>query len=103
MFEHDWTTKRDVLRLIGERTRERTTTTVRTLEEELWLSPDAACSHLKRLWRERLIKSVEEPSGFREAMSLRQSIRDLRFRISRRGVDRLEHWRELEKKGGWSW
>lgn len=101
MFGPEFTSKRDVLKVVGERTREKMETTFRTLENELWLSADAATSHLKRLWRERLIKSEEFPSDFVEAMKLGQSIRDLRFRISRRGLERLKHWRELEEKDGW--
>lgn len=93
--------KRDVLRMIGKRTRNNQGTSFRTLEEELWLSADAACSHLKRLWRERLIKSTEYPSDYQEATSLRPSIRDLRFQISRRGIERLDRWKELEKGDGW--
>ena len=101
MFGSDLTNKRDVLRLIGKRTREGKRTSFRALEEELWLSADAACSHLKRLWRERLIRSTEGPSGYQEAARYKTSIRDLTFRISRRGVERLEHWKSLEEESQW--
>ncbi len=101
MFGHDRTSKREVLKLIGERTRDKQATSYRTLTKDLWVSADAACSHLKRLWRERLIKSTEYPSDYREAAGLRPSIRELEFRITRRGVERLDRWKELEQEKGW--
>src|SRR5262249_713333 len=101
MFGIGRTNKRDVLRLIGERTREKLSTSFRTLKEQLWLSEDAACSHLKRLWRERLIKSTEDPPDFLQAARLGQSIRELRFRITRRGLERIDRWRKVEEGDPW--
>ena len=90
--------KREVLKLIGERTHKGKGTSFRKVEDELLISSEAACSHLKRLWRERLIKSTEFPSTYQEAARWGQSIRELHFRISRRGIARLDRWTELEKQ-----
>ncbi len=95
------TNKREVLELIELRTKEKKETTYREVEAELGLSADAACSHLKRLWQARLIKSTEHPGEYREARELRVAVRDTRFRVTRRGIQRLEHWRRLDGKGTW--
>ncbi len=95
------TNKRDVLELIELRTQEKKETAYREVEAELSLSADAACSHLKRLWQARLIKSTEHPGEYREARKLGQSVRDTRFRVTRRGIQRLEHWRRLDGKDEW--
>ena len=81
-------TKREVLELIGERATERMSTSFRTLVMELLISSDSACSHLKRLWRERLIRNADGPPSYWRAAALRPSIRELRFRITRRGLAR---------------
>jgi hypothetical protein len=94
------TTKRDVLKVIGSRTLERKSTSFLNLTDELLVSEDAACSHLKRLWRERLIKRTEYPSSYLDA-GRELSIRDLDFRITRRGVERLDRWKEEDKRKGW--
>ena len=93
--------KRDVLTLIGERSGERKVTSYRTLTSSFFLSAEAACSHLKRLWQERLIKSTGDPACFNQAVESHPSIRELDFRITRRGVERLEHWEALEEEGEW--
>ena len=90
-----------MLELIGERSGEEETTDVGTLVSELLISPDAACSHLRRLWRERLIKNVDWPSSYRRAAALRLSIREVEFRITRRGIERLERWKEQDDQRGW--
>ena len=93
--------KREVLELIGERAGEGKRTSFRTLVAELLISPDAACSHLKRLWRDRLIKSTDYRSSYRRAAAFGPSIRELEFRITRRGLERLERWKELDAQGAW--
>ena len=85
--------KREVLELIEERTKEGKETSFGTLVHELGLSPEAACSHLRRLWRERLIKSADWPSSYGRAAAFHPSIRELDFRITRRGLARLERWK----------
>ena len=65
--------KRQVLELIAERTKDGKETSFRTLVSELWLPPEAACSHLKRLWRERLIKNADWPSSYGRAAAFRKN------------------------------
>ena len=93
--------KREVLELIGERAREGKRTAFHTLVDELLISPDAACSHLRRLWRERLVKSADYPSSYRRAALFSPSIRELEFRITRRGKARLDRWNWLDKQREW--
>jgi hypothetical protein len=95
------TKKREVLELIGERSQERRPTSYRTLTRDLIISPDSACSHLKRLWRDRLIRSADFPPTYLEAMQQGQSIRELDFVISRRGVERLEEWKRRDEDKEW--
>jgi hypothetical protein len=93
--------KREVLELIGKRSAKGKATSFRTLVTELLVSADAACSHLKRLWRERLIKSTDSPSSYRRAAVLGASIRELEFRMARRGLERLERWKRMDQEREW--
>ena len=95
------TKKREVLTVIGGHSEKGKSTSFLDLADELLISQDAACSHLKRLWRERLIRSSEYPSSYRDAPR-GASIRDLEFRITRRGVERLDRWKENDRRQGWS-
>jgi hypothetical protein len=95
------TKKREVLALIGERSLERKPTSYRTLAREFLISSDAACAHLKRLWRERLIHSTDDPPNYSDFPREKPSIRELKFLISRRGVERLEAWKRHEKDEDW--
>ena len=100
-------TKRTVLRVIAKRTREGRSTSYRILGRELDLSEEAACEHLKRLWRERLIQSAMRPPRYKFRLEPRESIRDLRFRLTTRGKDHLRWYREKKEKEkekeGWLW
>src|SRR5438477_7428503 len=93
-------TKPEVLKLVAQRSRDNRATSYRTVVREfLDISAEAACDHLKRLWRQRLI----EPSGPREAEYLYrlepgESVRELRFEITARGAARLRWWRQEAKK-----
>jgi DNA-binding transcriptional ArsR family regulator len=94
--------QRSVLKLMAERTRAGKLTSYRSLVRELGLSPEAACGHLKRLWRERLIESPDRPERFRYRPEPGESVRDLRFELSARGRERLRWYREKENdEGGW--
>ena len=95
--------QRSVLKLIAERARADKLTSYRSLVRELGLSPEAACGHLKRLWRERLIESPERPERSRYRLEQRESIRDLRFELSDRGSARLRWYREKERKDEGDW
>jgi hypothetical protein len=95
------TKKRVVLGLIAERSSAKRPTSYRALMRELLISADAACSHLVRLWRERLIASSELPATYLEAKKERRSIRELSFRVSRRGLERLARWVEHGEEEEW--
>lgn len=67
------------------------------LTEEFPLSPEAACDHLKRLWRDRLIEATSpRPTGFRYRPKQNESILHLRFRLSSRGRERLRWYLRKE-------
>ena len=99
--------KREVLRLVARRNGESRSTSFRSLVREFWLSEEAACEHLKRLWQQRLIKPTEaREDGAEYALQPGESIRELRFRPSEKGKDRLRFWRRKEKREageGWWW
>ena len=65
--------------------------------------PEAACGHLQRLWRERLIESPGRPERFRCRLEPGEGIRDLRFALSDRGRERLHWYREKEEKNEGDW
>jgi predicted ArsR family transcriptional regulator len=63
----------------------------------LGMSEGAARNHLERLWRAGLIESLDErPAGFRFRPEPGESLRALRFRIARRGLERLRWYRSPE-------
>ena len=99
-------TKREVLDLVAERTREGKPTTYRHLPWPLDLSEDAACDHLKRLWQQRLIECTgERRRGFEFRLAAHESVRELEFQLSPRGRKRLRWWRkrEQQQEEGWLW
>jgi hypothetical protein len=91
--------KRETLKLIAERTKEGKQTSFRSLVREFWSSDEAACGHVRRLWGERLIECTEyRPYGYEYGLQKGESIRDLSFRLSRRGRQRLEWYAEQERR-----
>jgi predicted transcriptional regulator len=94
-------TQEEVLRVIAERTREGHSTSYRTLARELDLSEEAVCEHLKRLWRERLIRSTMRPARYKFRLEPGESIRDLVFDLAGRGKERLRWYKERDEEGGW--
>ena len=93
--------KKEVLELIAKRNQENRETSYRSLVRELDLSVEAACGHLKRFWEERLIEaSAYRLSRFRFRLEPRESIRELRFHVAKRGV-RLLAWYEEHKEEVW--
>ena len=90
--------KRQVLEFIRERTREGLSVSYRTLERRCDMSPETACDYLKRLWRERLIETSERPPRFHYRLGPGESIRDLRFQLSRRGKERLAWYAERDRE-----
>src|SRR5436309_14980940 len=72
-------TKREVLELIAERSEDGRKTSYRSLMRWLPLSFEAACGHLERLWRERLIEATTPRlPGFRFRLEPGEPIGDLR-------------------------
>ncbi|MEE9137955.1 MAG: winged helix-turn-helix domain-containing protein [candidate division NC10 bacterium] len=97
-------TQRKVLRFIAEGARQGHSISFKDLAERFDLSPEAACDHLKRLWRERLIEAVtHRPDRFHFRLRSGEILRDLRFRLAPRGQDRLEWYSERDKRTSWPW
>ena len=94
-------TQEEVLKVIAERTREGLSTSYRILSKELDLSEEAACEHLKRLWRERLIRSTIRPPRYKFRLEPGESIRDLRFDLAARGKERLRWYKERDEEANW--
>jgi DNA-binding MarR family transcriptional regulator len=104
--ERSMVQQREVLQLIRARGREGRTTSYRTLVRHFELSPESACGHLKRLWREGLIRSSEIPASRGRALGPGESIRDLRFELTRRGKARLGWYEDRDREAeeeGWPW
>ncbi len=94
-------TKREVLELIAERSRDNRKTSYRSVVRWLPLSFEAACAHLERLWRERLIEATTpRPPRFRYRLEPGERISDLRFWLTARGADRLD-WYAMRDEGQW--
>jgi predicted ArsR family transcriptional regulator len=92
-------TQREVLTFIDKRTAEGPAVTAQDLARKFWVSPDCACGHLRRLWRERLVETVSaRPRGFRFRLEPGEPILPLRFRLSARGKERLR-WYEQHDEG----
>ena len=94
--------QRKPLELVAKRTRGGKETSYRSLVREWNLSIEAACGHLRRLWEERLIEATSyrvPRSKFR--LESGESIRDLRFRLTKRGDARLR-WYEERDEEDWS-
>jgi hypothetical protein len=92
-------TQRKVLTFIAKHTEKGRGVTAHDLSGEFWLSlsMDAACGHLKRLWRERLIETTSaRPPRFRFRLEPGEPILPLRFRLTARGRERL---RWYERRG----
>jgi hypothetical protein len=97
-------TQREVLTFIAKRAGEGRGITAQDLAGEFWLSLslDAACGHLKRLWRERLIETASaRPPRFRFRLEPGEPILPLHFRPTVRGRERLRWYeRRDDDKGG---
>ena len=96
-------TQREVLTFIAKRAEAGRGVTAPDLAEEFWLalSLDAACGHLRRLWRERLLEagSVRSPK-FRFRLEPGEPILPLRFRLTARGRERLRWYERQDEDGG---
>ena len=99
-------TKRDVLRLIAERSREKKRTSYRSVVREFELSDESACDHLRRLWQHRLIESSEvRDPGWAYRLRPRESVRTLRFELTAKGRARLRWWQQQAagERERWPW
>ena len=91
--------KIETLKLIAKRSDEGKETSYRSLAKEFGLSDEAACGRLKRLWNERLIEcTTYRLSGSEFRLSRGESIRGLRFQVTRRGGDRLRWYAEQARR-----
>jgi hypothetical protein len=97
------TKQREILQLIADRSRDGKDTSFQTLVDEFLLSPESACGHLKRTWREGLICSSEVPPRRRPSLSPGESIRDLRFELARRGRRRLKWYADKDAERDEEW
>jgi hypothetical protein len=97
------TTQREVLEFMKTQAGAGNPTSFRNLMAELATSAESACNLLKRLWREGLIRTVESPPRRRMSLGPGESIRELSFRISRRGRQRLEWYAERDRKEQEEW
>jgi hypothetical protein len=97
-------TQRDVLTFIAKRAGEGYAVTAPNLAAEFWLalSLEAACGHLKRLWRERLIETTgARPARYRFRLEPGEPLLPLRFKLAARGRERLRWYeRRDDDKGG---
>jgi hypothetical protein len=93
-------TKREVLELIAERSEGGRSTSYRSLVRRLPLPFEAACGHLERLWRERLIESTTPRlPRFRFRLEPDERIGDLRFWLTERGAERLDWYVMRDAEG----
>jgi hypothetical protein len=101
--EAEMVTQREVLTFIARRTEAGRGVAAQDLAEKFWLalSLDAACGHLRRLWRERLIEtgSVRSPK-FRFRLEPGEPILPLRFSLTGRGRERLRWYERQDEDGG---
>jgi hypothetical protein len=99
-------TQEAVLQLVARRTQRNESTGYEDLARELWLSPEAACGHLARLWRSRLIEAKgDRRARFQFRLEPGESLRALRFTLAARGQKRLRWYEEEAKRArgrlGW--
>lgn len=92
--------KKQVLELISERTREKSETSFRSLVREFDLSIEAACGHLQRLWMGRLIEPTQPRfGGSRFRLEPGEKLQEIRFRVTKRGLARLAWYRDQDREG----
>ncbi len=96
--------QRAVLKFIAEQTGKRRSVSFIDLVHEFDLSPEAACDHLKRLWRERVIEAVSyRPYRYYFRLRPGESLRDVRFHLAPRGEERLRWYSKRDEDAGWPW
>lgn len=96
--------KSKILELIAQRTDKRKESSFRTLVREFDLSEEAACAHLRRLWRAHLIEATSfRPLEYEFQTRRGESIRDLRFVVAKEGRERLAWWAKQDRKARPGW
>jgi DNA-binding MarR family transcriptional regulator len=90
--------QRRVLEFVAGRSGEGKATSFKLVAREFELSLEAATNHLRRLWREGLIRTEETPTRRRPTLGPGESIRELRFAISRRGRERLRWYARRDEQ-----
>ena len=94
--------KKEILEFISDRRKKEKSTDFEDIAEEFDLEPGGACVHLKRLWMERLIRARgTRPPKYRYRLQWGESIRDLHFRLTSRGQERLDWFEEQEEEESW--
>jgi hypothetical protein len=87
----------DVLKALARRSKAGRSTASIDLVREFDLPPEAACGHLERLWRNRLIETTtERRPRYRFRLLPGEHLRDLRFQVTARGEARLD-WEEAQQ------
>ena len=87
-----------VLKFLAQESERGRSVSYRDVAEAFGLSPEAACGHLARLWRDRLIVDVSPGRRrFKFRLEPGESVMHLDFRLTERGWKRLRwyerHWR----------
>ena len=95
-------TQRKVLMFVAKQTRQGRSISVKDLAEAFEFSPEAACDHLERLWRERLIGAItNRPHRYHFRVRPGESLRDIRFHLAPRGEERLRWYSERDEDTRW--
>jgi len=97
----------EVLRFVADRSDRRQAVSFTDLIREFNLDPGSAVDHLERAWRDRLIQTVSDRRPrFRFRVEPGETVRGLKFRLSRRGRERLAWYRatrERQPRGLFEW
>ncbi len=97
----------EVLRFVADRSDRRQAVSFADLIGEFNLDPGSAVDHLERAWRDRLIQTVSDRRPrFRFRLEPGETVRGLKFRLSRRGRERLAWYRatrEQRPRGLFEW
>jgi hypothetical protein len=93
-------TQPDILQFFAQQAREQRLVTFQDVARELGITEQAAVSTLERLWRNRfIIPQLFRPHGFKWRPKPGERIRDLPFRVTARGEERLRWWAKQEGRG----
>jgi hypothetical protein len=92
-------TQPHILEFFAHQAREQRLVTFRDVARELGITEQAAVSTLERLWRHRLITPPPlRPPGFKWCPTPGERVKDLSFRLTPRGRERLEWWAQRARR-----